>query len=45
MLITANPEVMASRDSPDHEEFRADIIAKVVDENGNGVPDQTVYLL
>jgi hypothetical protein len=42
MLLTANPETMPSRDTPDHEEFRADIIAKVVDENGNGVPNQTV---
>jgi hypothetical protein len=42
MLLTANPETMASRDSPDHEEFRANVIAKVVDENGNGVPGQSV---
>jgi hypothetical protein len=42
MLLTANPEMMASRDSPGYDEFRADIIAKVVDENGNGVPGQSV---
>jgi Mg-chelatase subunit ChlD len=40
MLLTANPETMPSRDvAPD---FTADVIAKVVDENGNGVPNQSV---
>lgn len=40
MLITANPETMPSIDAvPD---FTSEIRAKVVDVNGNGVPNETV---
>jgi Mg-chelatase subunit ChlD len=40
MLITANPETMPSIDAV--VDFRAEIRAKVVDDNGNGVPNETV---
>ena len=43
MLLTANPEFMPSADlSP---EIYANLLAKVIDESGNGVPDETVQFL
>lgn len=40
MLLTANPQSMPSADVDT--EFHADILAKVTDENGNGVPGEVV---
>ncbi len=40
MLLTANPQSMPSADVA--AEFHADLLAKVTDESGNGVPGETV---
>lgn len=40
MLLTANPEFMPSADVAP--EFHASLLAKVIDESGNGVPGQEV---
>ena len=40
MLVTANPETMPSIDAVPG--FTSEIMAKVIDENGNGVPGETV---
>jgi hypothetical protein len=41
MLLTANPDTMPSRDVPSSSNISI-VKTKVVDEHGNGVPDQTV---
>ncbi len=43
MLLTANPEFMPSADVAP--EFNASLLAKVIDESGNGVPGQEVEFL